>query len=125
MYIFTKAFTSATSFLHFGLFGEESETLFANAYGNVDSNSRREYWSMQSASITKILQEKKFRQWTDAKHIANGVVSLVARLSGGSETSLAQHIGMKISQHPDGKMTNELLWISKQDDGNSDFKLVK
>ena len=121
MYVFTKAFTSTTRFLHLGHYEQDTSILLASAYGNVDTGELLQYWSMQSMSSTAVKKETQFRDWLDATSLGNGIISLVARQSLGSQQYAARHTGLMVSQGHNGKMTTNIQWDETLKDGNSDY----
>ena len=122
MYVFTKAFTSTTKFLHLGLYEKNTSTLLASAYGDVDAGETPQYWSMQSASSTAVKKETQFRDWLDATSLGNGIISLVARQSLGNSQYAARHTGLAVSQSHSGNMTTNIQWDEMVTDGNSEYK---
>lgn len=123
MYVFTKAFTSTTRFLHLGHYEKDTSILLASAYGNVDTEEPTQYWSVQSASSTPVKKKTQFRDWLDASSLGNGVISLVTRQSLGSEQYAARHTGLMVSQSHNGKMTTNIQWDEMVPDGNSEYNL--
>ena len=108
MYVFTKAFSSTTRFLHVGPFSHETSNLLANVYGNVETGNQS-WWSMQSASSTHVNKETKFKDWLDASSLGDDRISLVARQSIGSQQYAARHTRLRVSQGQSRKMTTTLL----------------
>ncbi|KAG8531944.1 uncharacterized protein KY384_003580 [Bacidia gigantensis] len=122
MYVFTRAFNSATNFIHFGVIGNHSDKLLASAYGNVEAGSHGVYWSMQSQSSSTVAIGTSWTSWKDASLVSNGTVSLVARSLTESNISVAQHLGLHFSQGRDGRMTTEVWWNQAVEDGNDEYE---